>query len=65
MSIKHWRTVNGGITFNVDGLRPGKGQAACQVIVKSGAGDLEAGTQYRAGAKNGALEVYGPFDIPY
>lgn len=65
MSIKHWRTVDEGITFNVDGLRPGNGQPACQVVVKSGAGALEAGTQHRAGAKNGALEVYGPFDIPY
>ena len=65
MSIKHYRTVEKGITFNVDGLRPGYGQAGCQVRIKAGAGDLEAGTQYRAGAKNGALEVYGPYDIPY
>ncbi len=65
MSIQHWRTVEEGITFNMDALRPGNGNSACQVRIKAGAGDLEGGAQYRAGAKNGALEVYGPFDIPY
>lgn len=64
MKIEYWRTVDNGISFNVDGLRAMQGQAASQVLRKSGAPAYEPATQYRAGAKAGALEVFGPFDLP-
>jgi hypothetical protein len=64
MDIQHYRTVDNGISFNVDGLRPGQGGAASQVMRKTGAVALEPGTPHRAGAGAGGIEIYGPFDLP-
>jgi hypothetical protein len=60
IDTKHYRTVENGISFNVDGLNGG----ASQVKLKNGKQDFEQGTHHSAGAGGGAIEIYGPFDLP-
>lgn len=60
MKIRHWRTISGGVTFNVDGLR-----ADGNVLVRSGAGVRQAGTSHALVGVPGKIEVFGPMLLPY
>jgi len=60
MDIKYWRTINNGITFNVDGLR-----AEGNVVVRSGAGVWSAKSSYALVGVPGKIEMFGPMEIAY
>jgi hypothetical protein len=61
MEIKYWRTIDNGISFNVDGSR---GDSDVQVRRQTGVRQTAASHQLINGVP-GKIEVFGPLVIPY
>ncbi len=61
MKIEYWRTINDGISFNVDGLRAGG-----DVLLRSSpAGVRPAKTRHALNGVPGDIEIFAPVTIPY